>query len=212
MNRAHDKEQDLRSQIESVTARRYPTDEIETHIADDLVTYGEFHKNISAPELEVILRNVVYVVFTQQKVVGIGVGILHNVPIMKVSLAEGQADIEFVVHIHKPIIAFLEFKYTLVNDVDATVNRITVKEGSLCVNEKTRRFDLKAKTALAAMNVPRIARQEMSDTASIIRRTLPAQLLEKGVTGELKEIVLSLNSESLSVYLQGDFARHPEPA
>ena len=155
-----DDEQNLRSQIESVTSRRYSTDEIESHIADALVEQGEFHKNITAAELEIILRNVVYVMFAQQKVAGIDVGILHNVPIMKVKLAEGQADVEFVVHVHKPIVAFLEFKYSLINDDDTAVKRIMVKNGSLRVNEKTRRFDLKAKTALAAMNVPRIARQE----------------------------------------------------
>ena len=212
MKRTHDNGQDLRSQIESVSARNYSTDEIESHIADALVEQGEFQKNINAAELEVILRNVVYVMFAQQKVAGIDVGILHNVPIMKVLLAEEQADIEFVVHVHKPIIAFLEFKYALVNDNETAVRCITVKNGSLRVNEKTRRFDLKAKTALAAMNVPRIARQEMSDTADIIRRTLPDQLLQKGVTGELKEIELYLNSDTLSVYLQGDFVRLPEPA
>jgi antitoxin component of MazEF toxin-antitoxin module len=207
MKKTDDNEQDLRSQIESVIARHYPTDDIETRIADTLIESGEFHEDITAAELAVILRNVVYVMFAQQKVAGVDVGILHNVPIMKVTLAEGQADIEFVVHVHKPIIAFLEFKYALINDHDTSVKRLTVKNGSLRVNEKTRRFDLKAKAALAAMNVPRIARQEMSDTAAVIRRTLPTQLQQKGITGELKEIVLRLNSDTLSIYLQGDFIR-----
>ena len=63
----------------------------------------------------------------------------------------------------------------------------------------------KAKAAMTAMNVPKIARQEMSDLTEVIRRTLPDQLGNKGVAGQLDTIKLSLNEHTLCVYLKGDF-------
>jgi hypothetical protein len=39
----------------------------------------------------------------------------------------------------------------------------------------------------------------------VICRTLPNQLQHKGVAGELHTIRLSLNEETLCVYLTGDF-------
>ena len=136
---------------------------------------------------------------------GRDIDILHNVPIMHVEINKEQAHVEFVVHIHKPIIVFIEFNYTLVNHEDEDDKRLCLKEGSLRIKEKTRRFDVKAKAAMTAMNVPKIARQEMSDLTEVICRTLPDQLQKKGVRGELEAIELSLNAHSLCVYLTGDF-------
>lgn len=205
-------DRELQAQIEEAAARAYSTDDIEERIARALVTRGEFCEDISSADLEVILRNIVYVMFARQKVAGREIGILHNVPIMQVEINNEEAHVEFVVHIHKPIIVFIEFKYTLVNHEDEDNKCLCLKEGSLRVKEKTRRFDVKAKAALTAMNVPKIARQEMSDLTNVICRTLPDQLRHKGVTGQLETIKLSLNDHSLCVSLTGDFGPLPETA
>jgi hypothetical protein len=205
-------DRELQAQIEEAAARVYSTDDVEERIARALVTRGEFCEDISSADLEVILRNIVYVMFARQKVAGREIGILHNVPIMQVEINNEEAHVEFVVHIHKPIIVFIEFKYTLVNHEDEDNKCLCLKEDSLRVKEKTRRFDVKAKAALTAMNVPKIARQEMSDLTNVICRTLPDQLRHKGVTGQLETIKLSLNDHSLCVSLTGDFGPLPETA
>lgn len=205
-------DRELQAQIEEAAARAYSTDDIEERIARALVTRGEFCEDISSADLEVILRNIVYVMFARQKVAGREIGILHNVPLMQVEINNEEAHVEFVVHIHKPIIVFIEFKYTLVNHEDEDNKCLCLKEDSLRVKEKTRRFDVKAKAALTAMNVPKIARQEMSDLTNVICRTLPDQLRHKGVTGQLETIKLSLNDHSLCVSLTGDFGPLPETA
>lgn len=205
-------DRELQAQIEEAAARVYSTDDVEERIARALVTRGEFCEDISSADLEVILRNIVYVMFARQKVAGREIGILHNVPIMQVEINNEEAHVEFVVHIHKPIIVFIEFKYTLVNHEDEDNKCLCLKEDSLRVKEKKRRFDVKAKAALTAMNVPKIARQEMSDLTNVICRTLPDQLRHKGVTGQLETIKLSLNDHSLCVSLTGDFGPLPETA
>lgn len=205
-------DRELQAQIEEAAARVYSTDDVEERIARALVTRGEFCEDISSADLEVILRNIVYVMFARQKVAGREIGILHNVPLMQVEINNEEAHVEFVVHIHKPIIVFIEFKYTLVNHEDEDNKCLCLKEGSLRVKEKTRRFDVKAKAALTAMNVPKIARQEMSDLTNVICRTLPDQLRHKGITGQLETIKLSLNDHSLCVSLTGDFGPLPETA
>ncbi len=205
MRTTQSNEENLRTQIETASKRLFSTEEIELRIAASLVEHGEFHENITAAELEVILRNVVYVMFSHQKVAGFDVDILHNVPIMHVKIKKHHAFVEFIVHIHKPVVVFLEFKYMLINDSANPHSRICLKDDSLKVEEKTRRFDIKAKAALAAMNVERIARSEMSDLAEVIRKTLPMQLLKFGANGELNDIQLWLNEKSLRVSLQGEF-------
>lgn len=205
-------DRELQAQIEEAAARVYSTDDVEERIARALVTRGEFCEDISSADLEVILRNIVYVMFARQKVAGREIGILHNVPLMQVEINNEEAHVEFVVHIHKPIIVFIEFKYTLVNHEDEDNKCLCLKEDSLRVKEKTRRFDVKAKAALTAMNVPKIARQEMSDLTNVICRTLPDQLRHKGITGQLETIKLSLNDHSLCVSLTGDFGPLPETA
>lgn len=196
----------LKSQIEETTSRIYSTEHIEERIAQALLQDGVFHENVDATDLEVILRNIVFTMFAEQKVAGREIDILHNVPVMKVTINEEEADVVFVVHIHKPIVVFIEFYYRLVNHPVEEEKNLCLHEDSLRIKEKTRRFDVKAKAALAAMNIPRIARQEMSDMTEVIRRTLPAQLAKRGVVGQLDTIKLSLNSHTLCVYLQGDFS------
>lgn len=204
-----EEDQALRAQIEEISAQLYSTADIEDRIARALVEDGEFKDDITAEELAVILRNIVYVMFARQKVAGRELGLLHNVPIMNVQIADEEAFVDFVVHIHKPVIVFIEFKYSLVNDPDPEEDRLCLKEGSLRIKEKTRRFDVKAKAAMTAMNVPRIARQEMSDLTAVICDTLPDQLQNKGVQGELTHIALGLNSDSLHIHLVGNFQPIP---
>ena len=198
--------QKLKLQIEDGAENAYSTGHIEERIAQALLREGEFYESISAADLEIILRNIVYTLFAQQKVAGRDLDILHNVPVMNVTINEDEADIEFVVHIHKPIVVFVEFSYKLVNQACGDEKNLCVDESSLQIKEKTRRFDVKAKAALTALNIPRIARQEMSDMTAVIRKTLPAQLEKRGVTGELSSIKLSLREHTLCVRLQGDFS------
>ena len=208
--RRYNDDQELRAQIKTTIARTYSTDDIEARIARALVAQGHFRGELSSGELEIILRNIVYVLFTRQKVAGMDVNVLHNVPIMNVDIKDGEAHVAYVVHIHKPIIVFIEFEYTLINDPDFPNTQLCLKEGSLRVKEKTRRFDLKAKAAMAALNVPRIARQEMTDTTGIIRKTLPDQLRKRGLEGQLDQIHLSLNGDTLGLYLRGVFRPVPQ--
>jgi len=198
-------DRELQTQIESAAAAAYSTDDIEGRIARALLAHGEFYENIDAADLEIILRNIVYVMFSRQTVAGREIDILHNVPIMNVEINEEQAHVEFVVHIHKPVIVFIEFKYTLINHPDDEEKRLCLKEKSLRIKERTRRFDVKAKAGMTAMNVPKTARQQMSDLTEVIRKTLPTQLKRRGVAGILNTIKLSLNDETLCVYMRGDF-------
>jgi len=196
----------IREQIERTTATLYSTEFIEERIAADLLARGVFEDAINNGELEIILRNVVYTLFSRQKVAGFDVGIVHNVVEMSVNIEHGEAHVDFIVHIHKPVIVFLELSYTLINDLEGPDARLRVKDGTLQIAEKTRRFDIKAKAALTAMNVPRIVRHELADLSEVIRSTLPDQLRKQNIQGELNKIGLSLNSSTLSVYLQGEFA------
>ncbi len=210
MNLKSTEEQELRSQIQAATEQLFSTADIEERIAKALLADGSFHENISAGDLEVILRNIVYVMFSRQKVAGREIGIIHNIPILNVEIDEGQANIDFVVHIHKPVIVFLEFEYALVNQSDEGNQSLCLKEGSLRIKESTRRFDVKAKAAMKAMNVPKIARQEMSDLNRVILKTLPDQLVKKGVSGDIDEINLNLNKNSLSIELKGNFVEYSD--
>jgi hypothetical protein len=198
-------EQELQAQIEAAAERLFSTADIEARIAAALLAEGEFQENISSADLQVILRNIVYVMFSSQRVAGRDIDILHNVPIINVEIDQGQANVEFVVHIHKPIIVFIEFQYALINQADGDCENLCLKKGSLRITERTRRFDVKAKAAMTAMNVPKIARQEMSDLTNVIRHTLPDQLRKKGVAGEISDINLYLNDQTLFVHLKGDF-------
>lgn len=198
-------EQELKAQIQETTERLFSTTDIEERIARALVVEGEFYENITATDLEVILRNIVYVMFARQKVAGRDIDLLHNVPIMNIEIENGQANVDFVVHIHKPVIVFLEFNYALVNDYKDGLESLCLKDGSLRIKERTRRFDVKAKAAMTAMNVPKIARQEMADLNQVIRQTLPEQLRKKGIDGEIQDIKLTLNERTLRVRLTGEF-------
>ena len=203
---------ELQAQIEDAAANVYSAEDIEGRIAQALLAQGEFYENIDVADLEIILRNIVYVMFSRQTMAGRDLDILHNVPVMRAQISEEKAHVEFFVHIHKPIIVFIVFEYTLINCPDENEKRLRLKEGSLRIKEKTRRFDVKAKAGLTAMNVPKIARQQMSDMTEVIRRTLPAQLKRKGVTGKLSKIRLSLNDHTLCVYLLGEFEPLAETA
>lgn len=198
-------EQIVRQQIEAMLARLYSTESIEARIAANLLDRGEFHDEITAAELSVILRNIVFVMFDRQKVAGFDVDIVHNIPAMSVEIENGEAAVCFVVHIHRPIVVFIEFSYVLINDAAADNPGLCLKDQSLNVEEKTRRFDLKAKAALTALNVPRVVRQELADLSGIIHQTLPEQLRKQGIQGEFDRIELEMCDSRLRILLQGAF-------
>ena len=153
MPRIKPTDEQLRSQIEAAAAEKHSTEQIEDMIADSLLTDGQFLGRLDARQLALIMRNVVYNVFDQHKIGGRNLGLIHNVPSMKVAIKESQAQVCFVVHIHRPIVAFLQFKYKLINDPVSIAPAVRLKTGSLSITEHTRRFDLKAKAALAAINI-----------------------------------------------------------
>lgn len=178
---------------------------IEQRIAVSLRDFGRFHEPIKAAELAIILENVVSTLFSEQKIAGVNVGITHKVSGMEVYINGGEANVCFSVRIHKPIVAIIRFSYILINDPVSIRNKLVVKKGTLVIEEKTRRFDLKAKAALTAINVEYLARQELSDLSGIILKTLPPQLRNHGVEGTISDIGLSLMDSSLEVCLEGDF-------
>ncbi len=198
-------DEQLRGQIEAAKAKQFSTTQIEDKIAQALLVHGRFKDKIDADELATIMRNVVYTIFAEHKVGGREVGLLHNVPTMKVHINNGQAAIGFIVHIHKPIVAFIKFQYTLVNDPVSVYPNLRVKRGSLIIAEHTRRFDIKAKAALAAINVKNLALKELAEPAAIIVATLPSQLERLGLRGNLKTVELALKDHDLEVYLEGEF-------
>jgi predicted DNA-binding transcriptional regulator len=178
---------------------------IEQRIAASLRDFGRFHEPIKAEELAVILESVVSTLFSEQKVVGVNVGITHSITGMEVYINNAEANVCFLVRIHKPIVAAIKFSYSLINDPVSIRNKLVVKKGTLQVVEITRRFDLKAKAALAAIDVDYLARQELSDLGGIILKTLPPQLESHGVEGIISEIGLALTDTGLDVYLEGEF-------
>jgi hypothetical protein len=178
---------------------------IEKRIAASLRDYGRFHEMIPAGDLAIIMESVVSTLFSEQKVGGFEVGIVHTVTAMEVHISAYEAHVCFLVRIHKPIVAAIKFSYTLINDPMSIRDRLCVKKGTLVIEEKTRRFDLKAKAALTAINVEHLTRQELSDLSGIILRTLPPQLETHGVEGVLSDIGLVLGEDVLEVCLKGEF-------
>ena len=205
MPRIRPTDEQLRNQIEAAAAENYPTEQIEDMIADSLLSDGQFLGRLGARELALIMRNVVYNVFEQHKIGGRNLRLIHNVPSMKVAIKESQAHVCFVVHIHRPIVAFLEFKYDLINDPVSVTPSVRLKTGSLSISEHTRRFDLKSKAALAAINIEELAHKELANPISVICSTLPPQLRRRGATGAITSADLTLTDQHLEVYLKGVF-------
>lgn len=200
-------DEQLRRQIEAAAAEHFPVDKIEDRIAISLLANGRFQDELTATELAIILRNMVYNMFAQHKVGGRDLHLIHNIPSMRVRINKGQAKVKFIVHIHKPVVAFIKFRYTLINDPVSIRSNLRVKQGSLVINQDTRRFDLKAKAALTAIDIENMAKKELSDPAGVISATLPTQLKKRGVVGKFTEIRLSLIDCRLQVYLEGEFDR-----
>lgn len=207
MPRIQPTDEQLRSQIEAARAKHFSTTQIESIIAQALLMHGYFKGKIDADELATIMRNVVYAVFAEYKVGRRDVDLLHNVPTVKVHINNSQAAIGFIVHIHKPIVAFIKFDYILVNDPVSIYPNLRVKRGSLTISEHTRRFDIKAKATLAAINVKNLAFKELADPAAVIINTLPTQLERFGTQGNLKIVELTLKDHHLEVCLKGEFYR-----
>jgi hypothetical protein len=205
MPRIKPTDEQLRNQIEAAAAENYSTKQIDDMIADSLLADGQFQGRLNARELALIMRNVVHTVFDQHKIGGRNVSLIHNVPSMKVAINESQAQICFVVHLHRPIVAFLQFRYDLINDPVSITPTVRFKAGSLSITEHTRRFDLKAKAALAAINIEELARKELANPTSVICSTLPSQLRQRGATGVITCVDLTLADQHLEISLKGVF-------
>ena len=207
MPRIEPTDEQLRSQIEAAAAEHFSSEQIEDKIAASLLAHGRFQSKINAKELAIIMRNMVYSMFAQHKVGGRDVGLVHNIPSMKLSINNHQADIKFIVHIHKPIVAFLKFQYALVNDPVSVNRNLRLKRGSLVIAEHTRRFDFKAKAALTAINLEDLARKELANLAAIIVATLPAQLERRGAQGKFTMVELAFKDHHLELFLEGEFEK-----
>ena len=203
MDKTRPTDEQLRAQIEDTAARDYPAKQIEDRIAASLLENGRFHGYLSPKELALVLRSLVYIIFSQHHFGGRELKLVHNIPSMKIAIKNNRADINFLVHIHKPIIAFLNFSYSLQNDPVSAGRNLRIKRGSLKIKQDTRRFDLKAKAALVAADIEGLARRELADPAAIILNTLPQQLRKRGIRGEIKGIELFLHDRKLEVGLEG---------
>ena len=178
---------------------------IEKRIAASLRDFGRFQESIEAADLAVIIKGVVSALFAEQKIGGVVVPVTSTISAMDVHIENSEAQVCFLVRIHKPIVAAIKFSYSLINDPVSIRNKLVVKKGTLIIEEKTRRLDLKAKAALTAINVDHLARQELSDLGRIILKTLPPQLQRHGVDGILHNIELVLTDSALEVSLEGDY-------
>ncbi|MCC6612509.1 MAG: hypothetical protein IT320_03465 [Anaerolineae bacterium] len=156
------------------------TRSVEERIAAALRTSRTFKGALTATELEPILSNVVFTLVASQRFAGIDVPITHNISRMQVTIQRMYADVMCEVHVHEPIIAFIQFQYQLENDPHQD-GQLRLKGGTIKVTETTRRLDLAAKAALRMLNVRAIALRELRDPNDIIRRTLPPQLEVHGL-------------------------------
>jgi hypothetical protein len=205
MPRIRPSKEQLRAQIAAAQSQYYSADSIESRIAASLLKEGRFDESISSEDLGVVLRNVVFTMFAQYTIAGLDVGLVHNVPVMKVTINNSEADVQFIVHIHKPIVAFLKFRYKLINDPVSVAKQLRVKRGSLTTSEHTRRFDFKAKAALAATNLSNIARKELNNVNGVIYSTLLPRLELHGIAGSLTCLEMAMQDRDLLVCLEGEF-------
>jgi hypothetical protein len=180
----------VRKQIAETIAE--PVAPFEEKIAHTLKEKGEFAGHLNAEQLSIILRKVLFTLVGEQKVAGFDVPITHNVSAMQVTIARREAAVFAEVHVHSPIVAFIQFRYTLENDRRCPGKKLHLKRGQVEVKEVTRPFDLGARAALAILGVKQIALRELSDPNAVIRRTLPQQLARLGFQESLAEVELEL--------------------
>jgi hypothetical protein len=197
-------EEQLRAQVELAASQEYSSEAVELKIAASLLEHGKFSGHLDEQELTTIIRNVVYDRFSNQRIGGRDIHLVHNIPAVEATFSGDEVIVSFLVHIHKPIVAFLRFRYVLTNDPYSKRKRIQLKRGSLSIRKDTRRFDLKARAALAAIDVDSIARDELTDLADILKSTFTDQLTGYGIGGGISEIQLAIGENCLEVYLEGD--------
>jgi hypothetical protein len=201
----------LRAQIEAAASQEYSSEAVELKIAASLLEQGKFSGHLDEQELTSVIRNIVYNRFANQRIGGRDIGIVHNIPAIDVKISGETVNVSFLVHIHRPIVAFLRFRYVLMNDPFSEPKRVQLKRGSLSIRKNTRRFDLKARAALSAIDLESIARNELTDLAVILRRTLSDQMNGYGISGEISEIRLGIVDCVLEVYLEGDCSLNEPP-
>lgn len=194
--------QDVRKRTPASTAKTTPSPpsppvphSVEQRIAEVLQQRTTFEGELTASDLEPILRNVVHALIENQRFGGLDVPTTHTVTTMRVSMHDCEAAVFCEVHIHSPIVAFLQFRYHLINDPKC-IGQLRLKGGRVEVSEDTRRFDFAAKAALKVLNVPAMAMRELSDPNDVIRRTLPPQLAEQGIEIQLEKVDLTLTPKN----------------
>jgi len=197
------KKKQLRQQIAQDVAG--PAAPFEEKIAGLLKQSGEFRGHLTGDQLSVIMRKVLFTLVAEQRVAGFDVPIVHNVSVMDVSIAGREAKVFAEVHIHRPIRAFIQFRYCLENDGENPNKRLHLKDNRVEVREITHPFDFGAKAALGIMGVRHIALKELSNPNAVIQRTLPLQLKPLGFQGRLTCVELELTDEdTMLVYVAAE--------
>lgn len=189
----------LRKQITDQIAE--PVAPFEENIAQALKQEGQFDGHLSGDQLSVIMRKVLYTLVAEQRFAGFDVPIVHNVTAMEVRIARREARVFAEVHVHSPITAFIQFRYTLQNDPRHPGHKLQLKNRQVEVKETTRPFDLAARAALAILSVRQIALRELSDPNAVIQRTLPPQLARLGFQRPLAQIALELEDSAMRVFI-----------
>ncbi len=191
---AVDIDQVLRKQISE--AFRRSSEDIDREVAQALATSGEFRHSFNSQQLAVVFANILHTLVDLQKFAGVSVPLIHNVASIEVETRYPRISASAVLHIHSPIKAFIIIDYALINDPH-NIGNLTLARRSLCVEEKTSRFDLVAKAALNAINIEGLVERELKDVSHIIRQTLPHRLSSYGFSGQIGKVQLEFTPDNL---------------
>ncbi len=189
----------LRQQISE--AFRRSSEQIDREVAEALTQNHQFVHSFSSQELAVVFANIFHTLIDLQKFAGVTVPLIHNVASIGVEVRYPRITTSTLLHIHSPIRAFIEVGYSLSNDFERPGNLALIRR-SLLVQEKTARFDLLARSALAAINIEGLVERELRDVAKVIRLTLPHRLRLYGFAGTIDNVQLEVTPDNrLHTYL-----------
>ncbi len=183
----------LRRQISEAFKRS--SEHLDRQVAEALASTGQFVYSFDSQELAVVFANILHTLVDLQKFAGLTVPLVHNVASIEVEMRYPKIAVSLVLHIHSPIKAFIIIDYVLV-PAPGRPSALTLERHSLCVEERTARFDFVAKTALATINIEGLVERELHDPAHAIRLTLPHRLSAYGFTGQIGQVRIDLTPEN----------------
>ncbi len=189
----------LRQQISE--AFRKSSQQIDREVAEALTRNHHYVYSFDSQQLAVVFANIFHTLIDLQKFAGLTVPLTHNVASIGVEVRYPRITTSTLLHIHSPIRAFIEIGYSLSNDFERPGNLALIRR-SLSVQEKTARFDLLARSALAAINIEGLIERELRDPAEVIRLTLPHRLRLYGFAGTIQKVHLEVTPDNrLHTYL-----------